>query len=98
MKDLSGEQSRELIERVARQIGDRKLATPALLLLEVIKPFSFLASQGLLLAEPLLSFLYEEPRIGDYADLLADRSKVECLMDRLVHENRGRDGDSKGEG
>jgi hypothetical protein len=98
MKDLSGEQSQELIERVARQIGDRKLATPALLFLEVIKPFSFLASQGLLLAEPLLSFLYEEPRIGDYADLLADRSNVEYLMGRLEQESRGRDGDSKGEG
>lgn len=98
MKDLSGKQSRELIERVARQIGDRKLATPALLFLEVIKPFSFIASQGLLLAEPFLSFLYKEPRIADYADLLAERSNVEQLMDRLEQESFGRDGNSKGEG
>jgi hypothetical protein len=98
MQDQSAEQNRELIEQVARQIGDRKLATPALLFLEVIKPFSFLASQGLLLAEPLLSFLYEEPRIGDYAELLADRSNVEHLMVRLEQEGLGRDGGSKGEG
>ena len=98
MKDLSGKQSRELIEHVARQIGDRKLATPALLFLEVIKPFSFIASQGLLLAEPFLSFLYEEPRIADYADLLADRSSIEHLMGRLEQEHLDRDGSSKGEG
>ena len=98
MKDLSGKQSRELIEHVARQIGDRKLAAPALLFLEVIKPFTFIASQGLLLAEPFLSFLYEEPRIADYADLLADRSNVEHLIGRLEQDNLGRDGSSKGEG
>jgi hypothetical protein len=98
MKDLSDEQSRELIEHVARQIDDRKLATPALLFLEVIKPFSFLASQGLLLAEPFLSFFYEDPRIGDYAELLADRSNVEQLMGRLEQEDLGHCGGSKGEG
>ena len=97
MEDLSGKQSRELIEHVARQIGDRNLATPALLFLEVIKPFSFIASQGLLLAEPFLSFFYEEPRIADYADLLADRSNVEHLISRLEQESLDRDGGSEGE-
>jgi hypothetical protein len=98
MEDLSGKQSRELIEHVARQIDDRNLATPALLFLEVIKPFSFIASQGLLLAEPFLSFFYGEPRIADYADLLSDRSNVEHLISRLEQESLDRDGGSEGEG
>ena len=98
MKDLSGKQGPELIEHVARQIGGWKLGMPALLFLEVLKPFSFIASQGLLLAEPFLSFFYEEPRIVDYADLLADRSNIEHLIDRLEQESLDHDASSEGEG
>ncbi|MFC2037854.1 hypothetical protein ACFLYD_07835 [Chloroflexota bacterium] len=56
------------------------MTQPAMLVLEVAKPFSFIASQGLLLCEPLLSYLYADPQLAEYADLLADKSTMERLI------------------
>jgi hypothetical protein len=87
MRDPTGEQSKELIEQIVQQIARWRLTLPASLFLEVTKPFSFLAGQGLLLCEPVLSFLYKEPRVADYADLLSDRSNLEHLIARLERES-----------
>jgi len=90
--------SEKMIEHLARQIGRWRLESPAILFLEVTKPLSFIASQGLLLCEPLLGFFYKEPRISEYADLLADRSSVERLISCLERDMlvRGCHGEEKG--
>jgi len=68
---------------MAQRIRQWRLDALALFLLEVAKPLSFLASQGLLLCEPLLGPLRAKAQIADYAELLADRSSLERLMARL---------------
>ena len=73
----------QLIDGLAQHIRQRRLETPAVALLEVSRPLSFVASQGLLMAQPLLGFLFGESRVGEYADLLADRSNVDRLIARL---------------
>jgi hypothetical protein len=77
------ERSEQLVERWAEEISRRRLALPAILLLELARPFSFVASQGLLLCQPLLGFFYDETKIAGYADFLGDRSKLEHLSARL---------------
>lgn len=81
----------QLIEQWARQIQRWRLVQPALLFLEVTKPLSFIASQGLLLCEPLLSPLYREPRVSEYANLMADRANVERLIALLEQGDSMRD-------
>lgn len=71
----------DLIARLAQQITRWNLAQPALLFLEVGRPFSFIASQSLLLCEPILGLMVGEQRLEEAAALLADRSSVE----RLIH-------------
>lgn len=73
----------QLIKDLARLIGRHKLALPALLLLEITRPFSFIAGQGLLLCQPLLGYFVEEPQIGGYAELLADRGNLDLLATHL---------------
>jgi hypothetical protein len=73
----------QLIDGLARHIRRRRLETPAVALLEVSRPLSFLASQGLLVAQPLLGFLFGESQVGGYADLFADRANVDRLIARL---------------
>ena len=89
MRDRTGEQNQKLIEQLARKIERWRLVEAAIPILEVAKPFSFIASQGLLLCEPLLSFFYDQPRVADYAELLADRSNMERLISRLSQERPG---------
>jgi hypothetical protein len=96
---MSGpEQSEQLLDRLVQQIDHWGLTLPALLFLQVTRPLSFIASQGLLLCQPVLSFFYDASRIADYADLLADRANVDRLVARLENDDRenGNRGEERG--
>jgi hypothetical protein len=81
----------QAVENLVRQLGRWRLTVPSILLLEATKPFSFFASQGLLLCQPLLGFLGVEEQLGNYADLLADRTNVDYLIARLEEETESHD-------
>jgi hypothetical protein len=81
------EQNQQLLDKLAQQIDRWGLTLPALLFLQVTRPLSFIASQGLLLCQPVLSFFYDTPRIADYADLLADRANIDRLVARLESDS-----------
>jgi len=85
---LTQERCGQLLDGLAEQITCRRLAAPAVLLLDLFKPFSFIASQGLLLCQPLSAWINIERQVGDYAALLADRSNVDYLVARLEQGNR----------
>ena len=95
MEEPGQEASEQLIEHLTRQISRRQLNLPAILFLEVARPFTFIASQGLLVCQPLLSFFFQGPRITDYAGLLADRANIDRLIARLERERPARGDDSK---
>ncbi len=98
MGEYVQEQSEQLLDRLTQLIEGRGLTLPALLLLQATRPLSFIASQGLLLCEPVLSFFYESPRIAEYADLLADRANIDRLVARLEDDRReyGKRGEERG--
>lgn len=91
-------QSEELLDRLTQLIERRGLTLPALLFLQATRPLGFIASQGLLLCQPLLSFFYESPRIAETADLLADRTNIDRLVARLEDDRReyGKRGEERG--
>jgi len=64
-----------LIRRAARWIVDHNLVAPAVVLLELLKPLSFLGSQCLWLVAPLWG-----QSSAAYARLLEDRANVERLL------------------
>lgn len=98
MEEPGNEPTEELIESLACQLDRWGLTLPAAVFLEVAKPLSFIASQGLLLCQPLLSYLVEEPRIAGYADLLADKGNIDRLVVRLerTRPNSGINNKEKG--
>ena len=96
MADSEHVQSEHLIEDLAEQISRWRLNLPVILLLQVTRPFGFIASQGLLLCQPLLSFVYDAPRVADYAELLADRASMDRLVARLEKTERVRGSGDKG--
>ena len=83
MEDPTQERRGQLIDRLAERIARRGLAVPTVLLLDLFKPFSFIASQGLLLCQPLSGWMNLEQQVADYAGLLADRSNLDYLVARL---------------
>jgi hypothetical protein len=76
------ESSEELLHRLALIITQKGLVTPAILVLEMLKPLGFACSQAWLLVDPLLSSL-----TGDvcrrYVPLLEDRRNLERLLEAL---------------
>ncbi len=83
MKDPTQERRGQMIDRLAERIAHRGLAVPAVLLLDLFRPFSFIASQALLLCQPLSGWMNMEQQVADYAGLLADRSNLDYLVARL---------------
>ena len=77
------EQRDKLIAELAVSIRRRKLITPAIMFLEANKPFSFVAGQLLLVAEPVLGLFIEKNRTREFALLLDDRENVELLLQQL---------------
>jgi len=73
----------ELIEKVAREIVDRRLASPAVFLLESSKPVTFIASQGLVFLGPFVDAALAVPSYNQFCDLLEDRNNIEKLIVRI---------------
>jgi hypothetical protein len=96
MADSEHVRNEQLIENLVGQISHWRLTVPAILVLQVTRPLSFIASQGLLLCQPLLSFVYDAPRVADYAELLADRASMERLVMRLEETEQARGSGDKG--
>ena len=89
------EQSEQLLEQLSQQICRWRLTLPAIVLLQVTRPLSFIASQALLLCQPLISTFYDAPQIAGYADLLADRANLDRLVARLEEDSRTHQGKEK---
>ena len=96
MADSEHVRNEQLIEHLTEQISRWRLTVPAILILQVTRPLSFIASQGLLLCQPLLSFVYDAPRVADYAELLADRASMERLVMRLEEAEQTQGSGDKG--
>jgi hypothetical protein len=84
------ERDPEASEQLLQWIHDRGLVLPARMMLEVARPFSFIASQALLLCQPLLSYFVPDEQLAGSADLLADRQSLDRLIAQLgTYSQRG---------
>lgn len=71
------------IESIASHIAARRLETPAVMFLEMHKPLSFVASQALVVALPMLGPLIGAQRMADLSKLLQDRANIDTLIERI---------------
>ena len=82
-EELSIEERDGMIERIAEGIVKRGMETPAILFLEMHKPLSFVASQGMIVAGPLVAPLVGLGNLESTRKLLEDRQNVERLLCRI---------------
>ena len=59
------------------------MTVPAILLLESVKPLSFLGSQALLFFEPMVRAFFSVPDYDRVASLLERRESLEALLVRI---------------
>jgi hypothetical protein len=72
-----------LVERLAQLIAGWGLVAPAIAFLEANKPLSFVGSQALLMLQPMADLFVARELTMDLAGLLADRDRLELLINRL---------------
>ncbi len=81
------EEIEDLARRIARKIVERDLTVPAIMFLESIKPVSFLGSQMLVFANPVISLLVQSGDYYRFVRMIEDRENVEKLTVAIEEEN-----------
>ena len=82
---LAPEERDALIEKIAQGVIKRKLEAPAILFLEMHKPFGFIASQGLIVTSPLIAPFTGLENLQVAGVILQERANVERLIRRIEY-------------
>lgn len=80
-----------LIARIADKVVRRRLAVPAVLFLESVKPLNFVGSQLMVFMDPILKLVTTIPDYERLAKLLEERGSIERLIQAI--EAREESGD-----
>jgi len=73
----------DLIERLARRVVMLHMAPPAVFLLESSKPLTYIASQALIVLEPIVQAIFSFREYREFQRLMEDRANVERLIERI---------------
>jgi hypothetical protein len=72
-----------LLDRIAEFVVRRGLITPALLLLESVKPLNYVGSQAMAFFEPVVRTLFTGSDYSRLQKILERRESLEVLMQRI---------------
>lgn len=81
--EVSPERRDEILDYLAKKISDYGMITPAILVLESHKPFSYILSQGVHFFAPFGDVLLGSPYVSEIGYIMQDRENVSRLVDRL---------------
>ena len=77
--ELTPEQQ-EVLEKVAKKIVYWKMAVPAIMTLETVKPLSFIGSQVMVFFEPIVQTIFSLKYYDIFRELMEDHVNVERLL------------------
>jgi len=90
------DQEREWLEKIARKVVERRLTTPAVLLLEGARPVNYVGAHVFLFFKPIISLVAPAERCDDVEALLEKREAAEALarlIERFESERAGAEAD-----
>jgi hypothetical protein len=73
----------ELLEKAARFVARRRLTAPAVMLLEVLTPLSFLSSQAMIVLEPLLGPFFPRDSYARIIKILSRRDGFNVFIQHI---------------
>jgi hypothetical protein len=88
------DRQRQWLERIAQEAVRRGMTTPALLVLETVKPVNYVGAHVLLFFKPVMSAVIPPEDCDEAADLLEKRSALETLremIEKLDAERRAKE-------
>ncbi len=81
--DITPERRTEIITRIARKTVDLRLTPIAIVILETIKPLSFLGSQLMVFFQPIVTAIFPFYQYEEIAALFEDRKNIELLIQTI---------------
>lgn len=82
-RELTEEKRIELLERIAQEVVERNLTAPAVFVLEVARPFTFIGSQSMVFLEPIIQSIFNWRNYTYVRKLLEDRKNLDELLLRI---------------
>ncbi len=79
---LSGEDA-ALLDRMAAWLAERRLAVPAVLFLESVKPLNFVGSQAMFFFEPVVRAVIHGGSYSRFASIMEERDNMEEFLRRI---------------
>ncbi len=83
------------LDRLSQWIAERRMATPAVLFLESVKPMSFVGSQAMVFFEPMVKALFTGHGYTRFAALMEHRENMEVFLQRIEAADRNRQEDER---
>lgn len=81
--EVSKERAVELIEKVSLFIVKKRMAAPAIMTIESLRPLSRLGSQLMYFIAPFAELIFNPREYQEFAALLEDQDNVKLLIDRI---------------
>jgi hypothetical protein len=85
----TGTGEEQWLDQLAERIHNSGLSVVLLPLVEIGRALGFLASQVLLLIQPVWVSLVDETRVNHYVTLLEDPAALERLVERVERKTNG---------
>jgi len=81
-KGLTPEQQ-EILDKIARKVVLWKMATPAILFLESVKPLNYIGSQMMVFFEPFVQTIFSWKDYDEFRKMMEERESVERLLQTI---------------
>ena len=89
------ERERALLDKLARKVVERDIASAAVFFLESVKPLSYLGSQVVVFFKPIISLAFRPEQCDQVAELLAKRGALEALAEMIEAHDAAKSADTK---
>lgn len=81
--EISRERALELIEKTAKAIAERRMASPAILAIESLRPLNFLGSQVMYFLAPFAKIIFNPKEYEEFAALIEKDEYIILLLKRI---------------
>ncbi|MFH2047837.1 MAG: hypothetical protein ABIJ12_00165 [bacterium] len=74
------EEEMAVLKKVAKQVVDRRMAVPAIVFLESVKPLNYIGSQALVFFEPIVQTVFNFKDYNTLRSALEKRESIETMI------------------
>ena len=89
------ERERAFLDRLARKVVERDIASAAVFFLESVKPLNYLGSQVVVFFKPIISLAFRPEQCDQVAELLSKRGALEALAEMIETYDTAKAANSK---